>query len=84
MPNKRLLFISTGILLVTTLIVGMFGVVPLPEYDSFTENSNFEGKIIYHVEIQTKNIIPPAPDILDSCILYVDLSEKPIEEKKII
>ena len=42
MPNKRLLFISTGILLVTTLIVGMFGVVPLPEYDSFTENSNFE------------------------------------------
>ncbi len=41
MPNKRLLFISTGILLVTTLIVGMFGVVPLPEYDSITEDSNF-------------------------------------------
>ena len=84
MPNKRLLFISTGILLITTLIVGMFGVVPLPEYDSITEDYNFEGKVIYHVEVQTKNIIPPAPDILDSCILYVDLSEKPIEEKKII
>ena len=84
MPNKRLLFISTGILLVTTFIVGMFGVVPLPEYDSITEDSNFDGKVIYHVEVQTKNIIPPAPDILDSCILYVDLSEKPIEEKKII
>lgn len=84
MPNKRLLFISTGILLVTTLIVGMFGVVPLPEYDLFTYNSNFEGKVIYHVEIQTENIIPPAPDILDNCIFYIDLSEKPIEEKKII
>ena len=82
MPNKRLLFISTVILLVTTLIVGMFGVVPLPEYDSFTDNSNFEGKIIYHIEIQTENIIPPAPDIMDSCILYIDLSEKPIEEIK--
>ena len=84
MLNKRLLFISTGILLVTTFIVGMFGVVPLPEYDSITEDSNFEGKVIYHVEVQTKNIIPPAPDILDSCIFYIDLSEKPIEEKKII
>lgn len=84
MQNKPLLFISTGILLVTTLIVGMFGVVPLPQYDSFTDNSNFEGKVIYHTEIQTENIIPPAPDILDSCIFYIDLSEKPIEEKKII
>jgi WD40 repeat protein len=62
----------------------MFGVVPLPEYDLFTYNSNFEGKVIYHVEIQTENIIPPAPDILDNCIFYIDLSEKPIEEKKII
>ena len=84
MPNKRLLFISTGIFLVTILIVGMFGVVPLPEYDSFTDNSNFEGKVIYHTEIQTENILPPAPDIMDGCILYLDLSEKPIREKKII
>ena len=84
MPNKRLLFISTGIFLVTILIVGKFGVVPLPEYDSFTDNSNYEGKVIYHIEIQTENILPPAPDIMDSCILYVDLSEKPIREKKII
>ena len=84
MPSRNLLFISTVILLVTTLIVAMFGVVPIPEYDSLTDDSNFEGKIIYHVEIQTENIIPPAPDIMDSCIFSIDLSKKPIEEKKII
>lgn len=84
MPSRNLLFISTVILLVTTLIVAMFGVVPIPEYDSLTDDSNFEGKIIYHVEIQTENIIPPAPDIMDSCIFYIDLSKKPIKEKKII
>ena len=84
MPSRNLLFISTGILLVTTLIVAMFGVVPIPEYDSLTDDSNFEGRIIYHVEIQTENIIPPAPDIMDNCIFYIDLSKKPIEEKKII
>ena len=84
MPSRNLLFISTGILLVTTLIVAMFGVVPIPEYDSLTDDSNFEGRIIYHVEIQTENIIPPAPDIMDNCIFYIDMSKKPIEEKKII
>ena len=54
MPNKRLLFISTGILLVTTFIVGMFGVVPLPEYDLITEDSNFEGKVIYLLKSKQK------------------------------
>ena len=84
MPSRNLLFISTVILLVTTLIVAMFGVVPIPEYDSLTDDSNFEGKIIYHVEIQTENIIPPAPDIMDSCIFYIDLSKKPIKEKNLV
>ena len=46
MPSRNLLFISTVILLVTTLIVAMFGVMPIPEYDYLTDDSNFEGKII--------------------------------------
>ena len=45
---------------------------------------NFEGKLIYYVEKQSENIIPPAPDIVDSCIFYIDLSNDLIEEEKII
>ena len=42
------------------------------------------GKLIYHVEIQSENIIPPAPDILNSCIFYIDLSNKSLIENLIV
>ena len=42
------------------------------------------GKLIYHVEIQSENILPPAPDILDSCIFYIDLSNKSLIENPIV
>jgi len=65
MTNKRLLISSITILILTTIIVAIFGIVPLPEYVDLSSENNFEGKLIYFVEIQSENIIPPAPDIID-------------------
>ena len=84
MTNRRLLFISLGILLTTLIIVGVFGIVPLPNYEDLSSENNFDGKLIYYIEIQSENIIPPAPDIMNSCIFYIDLSTDLLEEEKII
>ena len=84
MTNRRLLFVSIAILITTTIIVAVFGIVPLPNYEDLTSKNNFDGKLIYYVEIQSDNIIPPAPDIIDSCIFYIDLSSDLLEEEKII
>ena len=78
------LFLSLMIFLATTIIVGVFGVIPLPEYGNLTSNMEFDGKIIYRVEIESKNLIPPAPDIMDECIFSVDLTNNLLKEEKII
>ena len=78
------LFLSLIIFLATTIIVGIFGVVPLPEYGNITSNMKFEGKIIYRVEIESQNLIPPAPDIMDECIFSLDLTDNLLKEEKII
>ena len=78
------LFLSLMIFLVTTIIVGVFGVIPLPEYGNLTSNMEFDGKIIYRVEIESQNLIPPAPDIMDECIFSVDLNKNLLKEEKII
>ena len=44
----------------------------------------FDGKIIYRVEIESQNLIPPAPDIMDECIFSVDLTDNLLKEEKII
>ena len=84
MTNRRLLFVSITILITTTIIVAVFGIVPLPDYEDLALENNFDGKLIYYVEIQSENIIPPAPDIIDSCTFYIDLSSDLLEEEKII
>lgn len=84
MTNSRTLIVSIAILITTTIIVALFGIVPLPEYGELSSENNFDGKIIYHIEIQSENIIPPAPDIIDSCIFYIDLSKNLIKEEKVI
>ena len=84
MTNKRLLIVSITILITTTIIVAVFGIVPLPNYEELSSENNFDGKLIYFMELQSENIIPPAPDIMDSCIFYIDLSNKLIGEEKII
>ena len=78
------LFLSLMIFLATTIIVGVFGVIPLPEYGNLTSNMEFDGKIIYRVEIESQNLFPPAPDIMDECYFFVDLSDNPLKEEKII
>ena len=78
------LFLSLMIFLATTIIVGVFGVIPLPEYGNLTSNIEFDGKIIYRVEIESQNLIPPAPDIMDECIFSVDLTNNLLKEEKII
>lgn len=78
------LFLSLMIFLATTIIVGVFGVIPLPEYGNLTSNMEFDGKIIYRVEIESQNLIPPAPDIMDECIFSVDLNNNLLKEEKII
>ena len=84
MTNRRLLFVSITILITTTIIVAVFGIVPLPNYEDLASENNFDGKLIYYVERQSENIIPPAPDIVDSCIFYIDLLSDLLEEEKII
>ena len=76
--------ISLSIFVATSVVVALFGVVPLPEYEDLTSDNKMIGKLIYHVEIQSENIIPPAPDILDSCIFYIDLSNKSLIENPIV
>tara|TARA_B100000131_G_scaffold80515_3_gene77321 strand:- start:13508 stop:14275 length:768 start_codon:yes stop_codon:yes gene_type:complete len=78
------LFLSLGIFVVTTIIVALFGVVALPKYDVLKQDQGLKGKLIYHVEIQSQNLIPPAPDIMDECILSIDLSTTSFKEEKII
>ncbi len=78
------LFLSLMIFLATIIIVGVFGVIPLPEYGNLTSNMEFDGKIIYRVEIESQNLIPPAPDIMDECIFSVDLNNNLLKEEKII
>ena len=83
MTNRKNLLLSITILLLTTVVVGIFGIVPFPEYKT-SLNKDVTGKIIYFSEIQSKNIIPPAPDIIDSCLFEINLDENPIKEAVII
>ena len=78
MTNRKNLLLSITILLLTTVVVGIFGIVPFPEYKT-SLNKDMNGKIIYFSEIQSKNIIPPAPDIIDSCLFEINLNENPIK-----
>ena len=84
MSNRLLLLISATIFVTTALIVGIFGVIPLPEYEDLKSNNQITGKLIFNVEIQTENILPPAPDILDTCIFYIDLSTESLKEESIV
>ena len=84
MSNRLLLLISTTIFVATALIVAIFGVIPLPEYEDLKSDNQITGKLIFNVEIQTENILPPAPDILDTCIFYIDLSNESLTEESIV
>jgi hypothetical protein len=71
------------ILLLTSGIVASFGIIPLPEYSTDT-NQKLDGEVFYLVEIQSSNILPPAPDIVDQCIYKIKISTAIIDEEKVI
>ena len=78
------LFLSLGILFITTIIVSILGVVPFPEYEILKNEEGLKGKLIYHVQVQSQNLIPPAPDIMDQCILSIDFEANPFKEETTI
>tara|TARA_Y100001970_G_C14090931_1_gene779993 strand:+ start:45 stop:803 length:759 start_codon:yes stop_codon:yes gene_type:complete len=84
MSSRILLIISVSIFVTTAVVVAVFGVVPIPDYEDLTSDNKLSGKLIYHIEIQTENILPPAPDIMDSCIFYIDLSDRSLMENPIV
>ena len=76
MTNRRLLIASIAILITTTIIVAVFGIVPLPNYEDLASENNFEGKLIYYVERQSENIMPPA------CLLYTSPSPRDLSTSR--
>ena len=83
MKKKSTLVQSLLILLISVVLVALYGVIPLPEYNTEI-NNEIEGAIYYLVDIQSSNLIPPAPDILDECIFKIDISITKIKETKVI
>ncbi len=83
MKKKSTLVQSLLILLISVVLVALYGVIPLPEYNTEI-NNEIEGAIYYLVDIQSSNLIPPAPDILDECIFKIDISTTKIKETKVI
>ena len=83
MKKKSTLVQSLLILLISVVLVALYGVIPLPDYNTEI-NNEIEGAIYYLVDIQSSNLIPPAPDILDECIFKIDISITKIKETKVI
>lgn len=83
MKKKSTLVQSLLILLISVVLVALYGVIPLPDYNTEI-NNEIEGAIYYLVDIQSSNLIPPAPDILDECIFKIDISTTKIKETKVI
>tara|TARA_Y100000389_G_scaffold202267_1_gene247082 strand:- start:4726 stop:5490 length:765 start_codon:yes stop_codon:yes gene_type:complete len=83
LKKKSTLVQSLLILLISVVLVALYGVIPLPDYNTEI-NNEIEGAIYYLVDIQSSNLIPPAPDILDECIFKIDISITKIKETKVI
>tara|TARA_B100000902_G_scaffold175429_2_gene169170 strand:- start:2299 stop:3063 length:765 start_codon:yes stop_codon:yes gene_type:complete len=83
LKKKSTLVQSLLILLISVVLVALYGVIPLPDYNTEI-NNEIEGAIYYLVDIQSSNLIPPAPDILDECIFKIDISTTKIKETKVI
>ena len=83
MSKKNTLIISIIIFVFTIVVVGIFGVVPLPDYsNSIIEE--IDGKIYNQSSIISSNIIPPAPDLVDDCIFEIEISKSNIVEREVL
>lgn len=83
MSKKNTLIISVIIFVFTIVVVGIFGVVPLPEYSN-SISEEIDGKIYYQSSIISSNIIPPAPDLLDDCIFEIEINSIDIIEREVL
>ena len=83
MSKKNTLIISVIIFVFTIVVVGIFGVVPLPEYSN-SISEEIDGKIYYQSSIISSNIIPPAPDLLDDCIFEIKINSIDIIEREVL
>ena len=83
MSKKNTLIISVIIFVFTIVVVGIFGVVPLPEYSN-SISKEIDGKIYYQSSIISSNIIPPAPDLLDDCIFEIEINSSDIIEREVL
>ena len=83
MSKKNTLIISGIIFVFTIVVVGIFGVVPLPDYSN-NINEEIDGIIYYQSSIISSNIIPPAPDLLDDCIFEIEINSSNIIESEVL
>ena len=83
MSKKNTLFLSVTIFVFTIVVVGIFGVVPLPDYSNGI-NEEIDGIIYYQSSIISSNIIPPAPDLLDDCIFEIEINSSNIIEREVL
>ena len=84
MNKNKTLLISLVIFLISVLLVVSVGTIPLPEYESKIPVEGLEGEIIFQYQIVSRNLLPPAPDILDECVYSINLEVFPYIANKVI
>jgi len=84
MKKNKSLFISLIIFVISVILVVSIGTIPLPEYESNKPIKGLEGKIIFQYQLVSRNLLPPAPDILDDCIYSINLEVFPYTATEVI
>ena len=84
MKKNKSLLISLIIFVISVILVVSFGTIPLPEYESNMPVKGLEGKIVFQYQLVSRNLIPPAPDILDDCIYTINLEILPYSATEMI
>jgi len=84
MKKNKSLFISLIIFVISVILVVSIGTIPLPEYESNKPIKGLEGKIIFQYQLVSRNLLPPAPDIMDDCIYSINLEVFPYTATEVI
>ena len=84
MKKNKSLLVSLVIFVISVLLVVSFGTIPLPEYESKVPVEELEGEIIFQYQLVSRNLLPPAPDILDNCIYSINLEIFPYTANEVI
>ena len=84
MKKNKSLLISLIIFVISVILVVSIGTIPLPDYESNMPVKGLEGKIIFQYQLVSRNLLPPAPDILDDCIYAINLEIFPYTAAELI